>query len=104
MSLTVRPGDRVGVIGENGSGKSTLLRLMAGAEKPDTGDVTVRFHAGIGHLSQTLALGAAHTVQDAVDAALAEVRELEQRIRTAKPYWPGPRPPTMPNSPRTETC
>ncbi|MFD3491934.1 ribosomal protection-like ABC-F family protein [Streptomyces sp. NPDC058690] len=84
VSLTVRPGDRVGVIGENGSGKSTLLRLMAGAEKPDTGDVTVRFHAGIGHLSQTLALGAAHTVQDAVDAALAELRELEQRIRTAE--------------------
>ncbi|WP_330480150.1 ATP-binding cassette domain-containing protein [Streptomyces sp. NBC_01544] len=84
VSLTVRPGDRVGMIGENGSGKSTLLRLMAGAEKPDTGDVTVRFHAGIGHLSQTLALGAAHTVQDAVDAALAELRELEQRIRTAE--------------------
>ncbi|MFD5065088.1 ribosomal protection-like ABC-F family protein [Streptomyces sp. NPDC058394] len=84
VSLTVRPGDRVGVIGENGCGKSTLLRLMAGAEKPDTGDVTVRFHAGIGHLSQTLALGAAHTVQDAVDAALAELRELEQRIRTAE--------------------
>ncbi|MET9473982.1 ribosomal protection-like ABC-F family protein [Streptomyces sp. NPDC002922] len=84
VSLTVRPGDRVGVIGENGSGKSTLLRLMSGAEKPDTGDVTVRFHAGIGHLSQTLALGAAHTVQDAVDAALAELRELEQRIRTAE--------------------
>ncbi|MFF1916844.1 ribosomal protection-like ABC-F family protein [Streptomyces sp. NPDC058239] len=84
VSLTVRPGDRVGVIGENGSGKSTLLRLMAGAEKPDTGDVTVRFHAGIGHLTQTLALGAARTVQDTVDAALAELRELEQRIRTAE--------------------
>ncbi|MGY5034644.1 ribosomal protection-like ABC-F family protein [Streptomyces sp. 900116325] len=84
VSLTVRPGDRVGVIGENGSGKSTLLRLMAGAEKPDTGDVSVRFHAGIGHLSQTLALGASHTVQDSVDAALAELRELERRICTAE--------------------
>lgn len=84
VSLTVRPGDRVGVIGENGSGKSTLLRLMAGAEKPDTGDVSVRFHAGIGHLSQTLALGAAHTVQDTVDAALAELRELERRIRAVE--------------------
>ncbi|WP_328890681.1 ribosomal protection-like ABC-F family protein [Streptomyces sp. NBC_00316] len=84
VSLTVRPGDRVGVIGENGSGKSTLLRLMAGAEQPDTGDIGVRFHAGIGHLAQTLALVATRTVQDAVDTALAELRELERQIRTAE--------------------
>ncbi|MER6121029.1 ribosomal protection-like ABC-F family protein [Streptomyces sp. NPDC001743] len=84
VSLTVRPGDHVGVIGENGSGKSTLLRLIAGAETPDSGEITVRFHGGIGHLSQTLALDPARTVQDAVDAALAELRALERRIRDAE--------------------
>lgn len=84
VSLTVRPGERVGVIGENGSGKSTLLRLMAGAETPDNGEITVRFPGGTGYLSQTLAFVPAHTVQDAVDAALAELRALEQRIRAAE--------------------
>ncbi|MEU1471889.1 ribosomal protection-like ABC-F family protein [Streptomyces sp. NPDC005761] len=84
VSLTVRPGDHVGVIGENGSGKSTLLRLIAGAETPDSGDITVRFHGGTGYLSQTLALDPAGTVQDAVDAALAELRALERRIRAAE--------------------
>ncbi|WP_326665691.1 ribosomal protection-like ABC-F family protein [Streptomyces sp. NBC_00385] len=84
VSLTVRPGDHVGVIGENGSGKSTLLRLIAGAETPDSGELTVRFHGGTGYLSQTLDLDPTRTVQDAVDAALAELRALERRIRAAE--------------------
>ncbi|MER7726752.1 ribosomal protection-like ABC-F family protein [Streptomyces sp. NPDC096323] len=84
VSLTVRPGDHVGVIGENGSGKSTLLRLIAGAETPDSGEITVRFHGGTGYLSQTLALDPTRTVQDAVDAALAGLRTLERQIHAAE--------------------
>ncbi|MFD7221023.1 ribosomal protection-like ABC-F family protein [Streptomyces sp. NPDC059892] len=84
VSLTVRPGEKAGVIGENGSGKSTLLRLLAGAERPDDGEITVRFPGGVGHLAQTLALDPGHTVQDAVDAALAGLRALERRIAAAE--------------------
>jgi ATPase subunit of ABC transporter with duplicated ATPase domains len=39
VSLTVGPGDRVGVVGPNGIGKSTLLRVLAGLEDPDGGTV-----------------------------------------------------------------
>ncbi|MFK8845116.1 ribosomal protection-like ABC-F family protein [Streptomyces sp. Ac-502] len=84
VSLTVRPGEKAGVIGENGAGKSTLLRLLAGAEAPDTGEITVSFPGGTGHLGQTSALDPRGTVQDAVDAALAELRDLEARIRAAE--------------------
>ncbi|MFE4062164.1 ABC-F family ATP-binding cassette domain-containing protein [Streptomyces sp. NPDC059096] len=84
VSLTVRPGEKAGVIGENGSGKSTLLRLLAGAEQPDSGEITVVFPGGVGHLAQTLDLDPARTVQDAVDAALADLRELERRIAAAE--------------------
>ncbi|MEE1795702.1 ABC-F family ATP-binding cassette domain-containing protein [Streptomyces sp. BE308] len=84
VTLTVRPGEKAGIIGENGSGKSTLLRLMAGVETPDGGDLTVRFPGGTGYLAQTLTLAPDDTVQDAVDAALAELRELERRIRAAE--------------------
>ncbi|MBM7057552.1 ribosomal protection-like ABC-F family protein [Streptomyces durocortorensis] len=97
VTLTVRPGEKTAVIGENGSGKSTLLRLLAGAEAPDTGEITVRFPGSTGYLAQTLDLDPADTVQDAVDAALAELRDLEHRIREAeaglserKPGDPGP--------------
>ncbi|MFD4793979.1 ABC-F family ATP-binding cassette domain-containing protein [Streptomyces anulatus] len=97
VTLTVRPGEKTAVIGENGSGKSTLLRLLAGVEQPDTGGITVHFPGGTGYLAQTLDLDPADTVQDAVDAALAELRDLEHRIREAeaglserKPGDPGP--------------
>ncbi|MFJ7059784.1 ribosomal protection-like ABC-F family protein [Streptomyces microflavus] len=84
VTLTVRPGEKAAVIGENGSGKSTLLRLLAGAERPDSGEITVRFPGSTGYLAQTLALDPADTVQDVVDAALAELRTLEDRIRAAE--------------------
>ncbi|MFF6982573.1 ribosomal protection-like ABC-F family protein [Streptomyces sp. NPDC008343] len=84
VSFTVRPGEKAAVIGENGSGKSTLLRLLAEAEVPDAGEITVRFPGGVGHLTQTLDLDPDCTVQDAVDLALTELRDMERRLREAE--------------------
>ncbi|MGV9776547.1 ATP-binding cassette domain-containing protein, partial [Streptosporangium sp. NPDC003464] len=84
VSFTVKPGERVGVIGDNGSGKSTLLRLIAGRERPDNGAVTVTAPGGIGYLAQTLGLPGDATVGDAVDLALADLRDLEARIHRAE--------------------
>ena len=39
VSLTVEPGQRLGIVGESGSGKSTLVRLMAGLDRPTSGTV-----------------------------------------------------------------
>jgi capsular polysaccharide transport system ATP-binding protein len=39
IDLTVRYGERIGILGRNGAGKSTLIRLMSGAELPTTGSV-----------------------------------------------------------------
>src|SRR5689334_1110561 len=51
ISVTVAPGDVLGVIGPNGAGKSTLLRLLAGLDRPDRG--RVRLTAGTaGYLPQ----------------------------------------------------
>ncbi|WP_405428152.1 ribosomal protection-like ABC-F family protein [Streptomyces erythrochromogenes] len=92
VSFTVRPGEKVAVIGENGSGKSTLLRLLAAAEPPDTGEITVSFPGGTGHLAQTLDLDPGHTVQDAVDLALADLRDMERRLRAAEEGLAGASP------------
>ncbi|MET7987680.1 ATP-binding cassette domain-containing protein [Streptomyces sp. NPDC005281] len=39
-NLTIRPGDRLAIVGSSGSGKTSLLHLIAGLERPTTGTVT----------------------------------------------------------------
>ncbi|MFF4717032.1 TlrC/CarA/OleB/SrmB family ABC-F type ribosomal protection protein [Streptomyces eurythermus] len=84
VDLTVKPGERIGIVGDNGSGKSTLLRLIAGRDTPDNGTVTVVAPGGVGYLPQSLELPADAVVQDAVDLALSDLRELEARMHRAE--------------------
>ncbi|MFE3168933.1 ABC transporter ATP-binding protein [Streptomyces sp. NPDC059224] len=41
VDLTVRPGERLAVVGPSGAGKTTLSRLLAGVDAPGSGTVTV---------------------------------------------------------------
>jgi polar amino acid transport system ATP-binding protein len=41
VSLDVRPGEFVSVVGPSGSGKSTLLHLMGGLDVPTAGEITI---------------------------------------------------------------
>lgn len=54
-SLTVGPGDRVGLVGRNGAGKTTFTRLLAGEGEPAAGRVS---RAGtVGYLPQDAKVG-----------------------------------------------
>jgi ABC-type polysaccharide/polyol phosphate transport system ATPase subunit len=39
ITLTINPGERIGILGKNGAGKSTLVRLISGAEPPTSGTI-----------------------------------------------------------------
>jgi ABC-type branched-subunit amino acid transport system ATPase component len=41
VTLSIRPGEVVGMVGPNGSGKSTLLDVLCGRIKPDRGTVLI---------------------------------------------------------------
>jgi len=49
VSLSVAPGEIVGLVGENGAGKTTLMRIVAGEIEPDRGQVTVDGTIGFVH-------------------------------------------------------
>ncbi|HSL32293.1 MAG TPA: ATP-binding cassette domain-containing protein, partial [Candidatus Limnocylindrales bacterium] len=50
LTLTVRPGDKVGVVGRNGAGKTSLLGVLAGETQPLAGTVVRR--GAVGYLRQ----------------------------------------------------
>ncbi|MEP6906842.1 MAG: ABC transporter ATP-binding protein [Pseudoxanthomonas sp.] len=52
VSLTVRKGETVGIIGQNGSGKSTLLQILCGTLHPSGGEVSI-----VGRVGALLELG-----------------------------------------------
>jgi ribose transport system ATP-binding protein len=41
VSIEVRPGEVVGLIGENGAGKSTLMKILSGVYQPDAGQIFI---------------------------------------------------------------
>ncbi len=58
VSLCVRKGETVGIIGTNGSGKSTILKIITGVLSPTDGEVNVD-----GHISALLELGAGFNME-----------------------------------------
>jgi ABC-type polysaccharide/polyol phosphate transport system ATPase subunit len=53
VSLEIRPGDSIGVIGRNGSGKTTLMKLLSGLLAPTKGSVAIN-----GEIQALINLGA----------------------------------------------
>ena len=74
LSFTVSSGERACLIGENGSGKSTLLRIVAGADRPDSGAVTAPGVVGLFHQQPPFALN--RTVAQVLTDAAAPPRTL----------------------------
>jgi ATP-binding cassette subfamily F protein 3 len=55
MSIRIRRGQKIGVIGENGTGKSTFLKTVAGVIEPFKGTVTIGNQIKIGYFDQQTA-------------------------------------------------
>lgn len=52
LSMHVRRGERVGLIGPNGSGKTTLLKLITGEKQDDSGTILLGSRVKVGYYSQ----------------------------------------------------
>ena len=84
VSFRVPPGAIVGIIGPNGAGKSTLFRMIAGQDKPDSGEVNIGQTVKIAFVDQSRdALPDAKTVFDTISdgADLLTVGRFEMPAR-----------------------
>jgi ATP-binding cassette subfamily F protein 3 len=80
VSLTLRQGERIGLVGRNGSGKTTLLELLAGKRTPDDGKIIYSPGIRLSYLTQRLNFSNT-TIWESALAALEDVRGLEQKLR-----------------------
>jgi ABC-type polysaccharide/polyol phosphate transport system ATPase subunit len=58
ITLKIKPGEKVGIIGNNGSGKTTLLKTIAGITKPSGGELKVK-----GKIVSLIGLGAGFNME-----------------------------------------
>ena len=80
VSVAVDRGARIVVLGLNGAGKTTLLRLLAGLERPDTGEVTPGHGLRLGYYAQEHeTLDGQRTVLENMRAAAPDLLDPEQR-------------------------
>ena len=91
LSLTVNPGERVGIIGGNGAGKSTLLKILQGSLPPDGGEVLRSSALRMASVNQEPVFDPTHSarqvvwdaVQRHVKTALEDEATLKVRCDTA---------------------
>src|SRR5262249_20050783 len=86
VSLSIREGDRLGLIGPNGSGKSTLLQILTAHISPDSGEVVVRNGARLVYVPQDSEFASGQTPRSVMRRALglAGVPEAEWAGREAE--------------------
>ena len=96
VSITVNPGEVVGLMGPNGAGKTTTFNLAVGNIKPDKGEILmngknitnlplpIRSRLGLGYLTQEASIFRDLTVKDNIDLALQSSSYSRAAIRNRR--------------------
>ena len=96
VSITVKPGEVVGLMGPNGAGKTTTFNLAVGNLNPDKGDILInnkyitnfplhsRARKGLGYLPQEASIFRDLTVKENIDLALQNSSSSSAVIRNRR--------------------
>jgi len=80
ISLAIRSGERVGLVGRNGAGKTTLLEILAGLREPDSGSISFSKETKTAYLKQEPSLREDSTLYQEMEVPFSELISLEARI------------------------
>lgn len=84
VTIEIKTGSRIGLVGRNGAGKSTLLHILAGLEEPDEGRISKRKDLTIGFLDQHSGLESNRTIMEEMLSVFDYVIKLEKQLRTTE--------------------
>lgn len=80
VTLTIRRGEKVGLVGNNGAGKSTLGRVLAGLEAFDGGKIARRRKSTVDYLEQEPNFAPGRTIREVVLEGLADWNSTKRRF------------------------
>ncbi|KQY64377.1 MULTISPECIES: ABC-F family ATP-binding cassette domain-containing protein [unclassified Nocardioides] len=80
VDLAIDKGSRVVILGFNGAGKTTMLRILAGVDRPDTGEVIPGHGLKVGYYAQEHeTLDTSRTVLENMQSAAPQLTDTEAR-------------------------
>ncbi len=80
INYVINKKDRIALVGKNGAGKSTMLKIIAGLQKPTSGNVAIPADTTIGYLPQQMVLNDTLTVLEEVRKAFSHIAEMHERF------------------------
>ena len=81
VSLTLKEGQRLGLVGVNGSGKSTLMKIIAGDMAQDSGEISLLRGTQVGFLTQQADITSDLTVVEELSRVFDPLKKMEQKLR-----------------------
>ena len=83
VSFSLNEGESISIVGPNGCGKSTLLKLIAGLERIDAGQVSIKKGAKVAYLDQTgSSIRDDRPVYEVLKDAFGNLKEIEEELNS----------------------
>lgn len=80
VTLEIKSGENIGIVGKNGAGKTTLMKIMAREMSYDSGNLTMPKGTSVGYLTQQMTLESSLTVLEEMRRPFAKLLALKDEM------------------------
>ena len=80
INYVINKKDKIALVGKNGAGKSTMLKIIAGIQRPTSGQVAVPQGITIGYLPQHMTITDSNSVIEEVRTAFSHIKSLHEEF------------------------